>query len=248
MAVIEQGIATKNKKSSRYFEGRYIVPYDKGGESDAEGGWMPNYYVPTNYFLDWSEWSVTRMKTFTIAERIREYGEDKVIKPHYEQTACAVFRSVETYFRAGLTFSRTGVYSPTFRLNSGAVYDTEGSTIFLPVEEEKSMILLTSKLTKFLLKNYAGHTVHCQVDELKELPFLIKLPVSKLIASIIKKQKANPRYDYASHEQLEIDQLVYAAYGLNAADVAEVEAWYARRYPRLAAAQAANCAPVAVTS
>ena len=39
---------------------------------------------------------------------------------------------------------------------------------------------------------------------------------------------------------MEIDGLVYAAYGLNRADIAEVETWYARRYETLAAAQRQN--------
>jgi len=58
--------------------------------------------------------------------------------------------------------------------------------------------------------------------------------------SIVNKQKIDPRYDYASYEQIEIDKLVYEAYGLNAEDIAEVENWYARRYPKLSQAQKAN--------
>jgi len=34
--------------------------------------------------------------------------------------------------------------------------------------------------------------------------------------------------------------LVYKAYGLNEKDITEVENWYARRYPKLSAAQKAN--------
>jgi len=49
---------------------------------------------------------------------------------------------------------------------------------------------------------------------------------------IVKKQ--NPRYDYMSNEQKEIDKLVYEMYGLNADDIEEVETWYARRYLKLA--------------
>ena len=60
------------------------------------------------------------------------------------------------------------------------------------------------------------------------------------VKSLISKQKENPRYDYASHEQIEIDKLVYEAYGLSADDVQEVENWYARRYPKLSNAQKAN--------
>ncbi len=46
------------------YGGRHFVPYDKGGESDAVGGWLPNYYVPTGYFIDWSKTSVDRLKTY----------------------------------------------------------------------------------------------------------------------------------------------------------------------------------------
>jgi hypothetical protein len=35
-------------------------------------------------------------------------------------------------------------------------------------------------------------------------------------------------------------KLVYEAYGLNKDDIKEVENWYVRRYPKLAAAQKAN--------
>jgi len=76
--VIENGLCINpNHKAHqhRYFGGRYFVPYDKGGASDIEGGWLPNYYVPTPYFIDWSEEAVKRMKTLTIADRIRLYNE-----------------------------------------------------------------------------------------------------------------------------------------------------------------------------
>jgi hypothetical protein len=71
--------------------------------------------------------------------------------------------------------------------------------------------------------------------------FIIPLKsIEQYVEAIINKQKQNPRYDYASHEQIEIDRLVYEAYGLNENDTQEVENWYVRRYPKLAAAQKAN--------
>jgi type I restriction-modification system DNA methylase subunit len=36
------------------YSGRHFLPYDKGGESDSDEGWLPNYNVPTQYFIDWS--------------------------------------------------------------------------------------------------------------------------------------------------------------------------------------------------
>jgi hypothetical protein len=98
LSIIDKGISKDVTKSERYFGGRYIIPYDKGGESDAEDGWMPNYYVPTNYFIDWSEWSVNRMKTYTIAQRINENKENKSILEHYNLQVAGVFRNTETYF------------------------------------------------------------------------------------------------------------------------------------------------------
>ncbi|MDD3492001.1 MAG: N-6 DNA methylase [Candidatus Thermoplasmatota archaeon] len=240
--IIERGFH-KSKDEDNFdpdlwFDGRYIVPYDKGGESDTESGWLPNYYVPTDYFIDWSTESVTRMKTLTIADRIREYNEDKEIKPHYETTTAAVIRNKEYYFKEGITFSRTGYYCPTFRFNSKGPFDTEGSVIFFkdefPIDFE--IAVLCSKVVKYLLKNYIGHTVHTQVDELKELPILTKddAAVVSKVRSIVTKQKVNSRYDYMGNEQKEIDQIIYKMYGLSDDDIDEVEKWYARRYPKLA--------------
>ena len=243
LEVINKGISKDDPSSQRYFGGRYIVPYDKGGESDSDGGWMPNYFVPTNYFIDWSDWSVNRMKIYTIAQRIREYEEKKSIKSNYETTTCAVFRSPDKYFTDSISFSRTGVYSPTFRLGSIAPFDTEGSMIFQDfISKEHLAGILTTSLIRYQTKNFIGHTVHAQVDELKEIniPTTSSVKIEDLVNQIIQQQKINPRYDYASHEQIEIDKLVYEAYGLNAEDIAEVENWYARRYPKLSQAQKAN--------
>ena len=233
LEVINKGISKDDPLSQRYFSGRYIVPYDKGGESDSDDGWMPNYFVPTNYFIDWSEWSINRLKTLTVNMRDGNGGSK----------LCSRFQNANTYFQRGISFSRTGVYCPTFRINSASVYDTEGSMIFFNYQTDtfKESCLFSSKFTRYFLKNYVGHTVHTQIDELKDLTFTNQLSFSnKIILAIIQKQKIDPYYDYASHEQIEIDKLVYEAYGLNAEDIAEVENWYARRYPKLSQAQKAN--------
>jgi hypothetical protein len=102
---------------------------------------------------------------------------------------------------------------------------------------------LTSKTTRFFIKNFIDNTVHASADKLKETTILANTEIERvknLVVKIIQSQKSNPRYDYASHEQIKIDKLVYEAYGLNAEDVQEVENWYARRYPKLSVAQKAN--------
>jgi hypothetical protein len=245
MDVIENGISKDDPDSDRYFEGRYIVPYDKGGSSDAAGGWMPNYWVPTDYFIDWSEWAVDRMKNYTIADRIRENNESKEIKEHYETTTCAVLRNTDYYFTDSVSFSRTGVYSPTFRIGSSATFDTEGSVIVQDFFDTHLLIgFLTSRYLKFQAKNFIGHTVHTQVDELKEVSLPTELPslIQKKVDRILHTQKSNKEYDYAVNEQLVIDKLVYESLGLNEQDIQEVENWYARRYPLLVEAQKENLA------
>ncbi len=246
-AVVERGISKEDRRSNRYFGGRYIVPYDKGGESDSGEGWMPNYYVPTNYFIDWSEEAVRAIETLTIADVYRR--KRKAIpsgKAHFETTVAGLFRNQEYYFKIGITFSDTGFYAPTFRLSSGGTFDVMGMTLFSPTDSEQLCGFLASRLTRYLIKNFVNSTVHTQVEGMKPLPLpvsqLVRGRIAEFVHSIVQQQHTNPRYDYASNEQLEIDRLVYEAYGLNEADIREVEDWYARRYKTLADAQRRNLA------
>jgi len=178
--------------------------------------------------VDWSQEAVKRMKTLTVRQRDGE-GEDKL---------CSKIQNKGYYFKKGLTWSLGGFYSPTFRLSGLGIFDVMGSRAVIRDENILIQInaIVSSKLGKFLMKNYLDHTIILQIDELKEMPLSISVNgvIEKLVEQIIKKQKQNPRYDYMSNEQKEIDKLVYEMYGLNADDIKGVETWYARRYPKLA--------------
>ncbi len=104
---------------------------------------------------------------------------------------------------------------------------------------DESIGVCASKMTKFQLKAFVGHSVHAQADELKEilLPSEPVVGIAEKVADIVRRQRSIPRYDYSSNEQILIDRFVYEAYGLNDDDIQEVENWYARRYPKLAKAQ-----------
>ncbi|WP_340106838.1 Eco57I restriction-modification methylase domain-containing protein [Rhodohalobacter sp. 8-1] len=241
LSIIENGISKDDSNSDRYFGGRYIIEYDKGGESDSTEGWMPNYHVPTSYFIDWSEWAIERFNTYKIADRIRDRNENKEIKPHYETTMCAVVRNPDKYFVYGVTYSPTGIYSPTFRLGSGANFGNKGSTIFARISATKLLATLSSRCYRFLLKNFRAHTIESPEQGLMDTTLVTDVSeIDELVDSIIQEQKSDLNYDYASHEQIKINKLVYNAYGLNKHDIREVENWYARRYPRLVAAQKEN--------
>jgi hypothetical protein len=214
--IIEKGFY-KSKKEKNFdpdlwFKGKYIIPYDKGGESKC-------YYFPTNFYIDWSCEAVSHLLN---NKKIRESSG----KPYP--------RNIYYYFKKGITFSRTG-YHATFRLNSSSVFDTEGSTIF-PIFPLKYMLAeLCSKSFLYLSKVFINHTVHVQVDELKEHLVLRKkiAAFSKLVNNIIKKQKNKREYDYTNNEQIQIDRLIYKLYELDKQDIKEIETWYNRRYSNL---------------
>ncbi|HUS10372.1 MAG TPA: N-6 DNA methylase, partial [Pyrinomonadaceae bacterium] len=211
------------------YGGRHYVPYDKGGEGDAEGGWLPNYYVPTQYFIDWSKSAVTRLKTNTSEQQAGRVA--------------ARFQNSDYYFRQGLTWSDAGFYSPTFRLSGVGVFDVKGSRL-IPKHLDNRVVLalLGSTLVRCLIKTMCNHTVSTQVDDLREVPIPpiashVEQALSRLVERIIEKQKLDLRYPYHLHEQKEIDRLVYQLYELSEEDIREVELWYCRRYARLAEAQ-----------
>jgi type I restriction-modification system DNA methylase subunit len=214
----------------RKYGGRHFVPYEKGGESDARGGWLPNYHVPTGYFIDWSKEAVHRLKTFC---------EDPITL-----RGKAVIRNPSYYFKDGITFSDTGFYAPTFRLNSKAVFDVMGMTVFSDsISVDLLLSILVSRLARYLIKNKINHTVHTQVDGLKLVPIIperdgIKIDeIKALVTAITEKQKANQSYPYHQYEQKEIETLIYELYALTPEQIREVEIWYCRRYARLAEAQ-----------
>lgn len=232
-----------NGVDPKKYDGRHFVPYDKGGASDAEGGWMPNYFVPTEYFIDWSKAAVKRLKTATIADVKTRKGQQDRITAGDKTRIASRFQNQPFYFREGITASRVGIYSPTFRNAVIGPFDSGCSNLYS--EKYKPDIfcaLLCSTLFRYLFISLVNHTVNSQVDDLKEIPIPAlssaqKTKLETLVSSIIAQQKTNPRYEYWLHEQREIDALVYELYDLNAAQIREVELWYCRRYPKLAAAQ-----------
>ncbi|MES1160700.1 MAG: N-6 DNA methylase, partial [Bacteroidota bacterium] len=169
--IIERGIHKSkdeiNFDQDCWFEGRYIVPYDKGGGSDTEEGWLPNYFVPGGYFIDWSAQCAAALIR---QKKIR----DKSSRPYP--------RNRNFYFKPGLTYSRTGHYSPTFRVGLGGVFDDKSCSIFIKegLDLYATLAVCSSRLFKFLFKNFLGHTVDSQIDDLKKMPFLISANANQL--------------------------------------------------------------------
>lgn len=204
------------------FNGKYLVPLDRGQAADAEGGLLPNYSIITDYFINWSRESV---------DRIKELGGMR--NPRY-------------YFKKGISFSWTGYYAPTFRENSASVFDQSSSCVFLDTMSiGTGLAILCSKYIRYAAKCLINHTVNSDIHTIRTLPMLRNIDefteqtgrLEDLVTQIMEKQQVDPQYPYHLHEQKEINALVYELYGLNEENIREIELWYSRRYPKLAEAQ-----------
>ncbi len=221
-----EGINLSSKEKEEGIIGkRFYISFEKGRSSNSEIGLLPNYFNHSDkMYINWSVKSVECMRN----ER-------------HSDLANKEFRFIDLNHQ--ISFSTTGQYAPTFRLATGLIFLNKASRLFINFNGNQFYWLgvLNSKIFRFLSINFSNHSVEFGIEDLKMMLVPKKYEgIQNFVTSIIQKQKSNPRYDYASHEQIEIDKLVYEVYGLNAEDIEEVENWYARRYPRLSAAQKAN--------
>ena len=214
-----------NQKQNGILGRRHFVRFEMGMPADTDIGLLPCYHQDdSSIAIDWSPAAV---------EGMRNEG--------HSDLANQEFRFLP--LKQQISFSGTGFYAPTFRTANAPVFLNMASRLFLRHGHDARawLGLLNSKFFRFQMKSFINHGVHVEVDDLKELPAIMPdTRLAELVALIIRKQRSDLSYDYATNEQLEIDRLVYEAYGLNRADIAEVETWYARRYDTLAAAQRQN--------
>ncbi|MCY7331106.1 MAG: BREX-1 system adenine-specific DNA-methyltransferase PglX [Pseudanabaena sp. CAN_BIN31] len=198
----------------------YIM-FEKGGESIDENGDLSHIYKPSDFYINWTKETID------------------------EINSASGLRNKNRYFEEGISFSESGVYSPVFRYFLGCLFANSCPVIFLKNKEYVFYILaiLVSTPIRYILKNYLNHTVYTLLEDIRDIPISNTIfeqeKLSIIISNAIEKLKNEPSAD-RSLFILEIDKLVYEAYGLNAEDIEEVENWYARRYPKLSQAQKAN--------
>jgi len=195
---------------------KHFVPLDKTGISDIEGKILSQYYRLIEFYVDWSSNSVTKMRNDPRGR----------------------FQNSSFYFRQGISYSDTGIYSPMFRLSHGGVFDQKASLIFSDYFSREYLLgILCSKLVKYFVKIFINHSVSAQVDSIKEIPIAIpndnqKHSIENKVNEIIEHQRADSSYDYVN-EQQELDSLIYQLYNLSEQQIQEVEDWYDRKYPKL---------------
>jgi type I restriction-modification system DNA methylase subunit len=233
----------KNGVNPDCYGGRHFIPYEKGSSCDSEEGWLPNYFVPPQYYIDWSNKAVERLRNATIAE-VKESKGSKPEDKDKERVASR-FQNEEYYFKKGIAFSWVGTYAPTFRLKENIPFDHGSSCVFPQQEKDRLYLLaiLCSKAAKFMMRQFINHSLNFGINDLKEVPILYsdvhsndqfhpRVKVVELVKVIIENQQKDWKYDYRK-EQREIDELVYELYGFSKDNVNEVKMWYSRRYPQL---------------
>lgn len=206
----ENGFQVDDMSSDRYF-----VPLDKAGASDIEEGLLPLFWRPEEFFVNWSEDAVAEMKKL--------HGKS------------GVFRNPQYYFRRGISFSNTGIYSPTFRMGHGGVFDQTGSNIFCDVLDQRLLLgILCSTAIRYFEKAFINHGVHAQLDE---LPIVLPTDdeakrIIKIVDSIVDSQKSDGGFDYRKY-LTELDVIINDLYGFDEAERHELDTWYRRHYPKL---------------
>lgn len=192
---------------------RFFVPLDKAGTADIENGLLAEFWRPVEFYVDWSRSSVEEMQRLKGAR----------------------FQNSSSYFEKGISFSNTGIYSPTFRLGHGGVFDQKGSNIFCSVMPREVLLgLLSSTLLRYFAKNYINHGVDTQIEDIP-----VALPneaeqakISDIVTSIIAEQKKSVSYDYRPKRD-ELDTVVFDMYSLSTDERQEVRDWHRRHYPKL---------------
>ncbi|MDB5583309.1 MAG: SAM-dependent methyltransferase [Bradyrhizobium sp.] len=192
---------------------RYWVPLDKAGTADIDKGLLAEYWRPVEFYVDWSAQAVSAMQ-------------------HHPG---GVFRNPQYYFKKGISFSNTGIYSPTYRLGHGGVFDQKGSNIFCDVMDREVLIgILSSTLLRYFAKSFINHGVDSQIDDLPiVLPDIANAQAIKaLVDQIVAGQKVDLKFDYRLIAG-QIDDIVDDLYGLNAEERSEIRSWHHRHYPKL---------------
>lgn len=202
------------------YQGRHLVPFDKGGRSLDETRSLAAWWRPLLYAIDWSRDAVTRMRTLrspTNPGRLRSR-----------------LQNLELGFRPFLVASRVGRYAPTYVLGQGGLFDS-GCTAVIPragVDPESLLAWLGSRFARTLLKGAVNHTVNTQADDLKRLPLPTPEAWPPALPELTRRL-VEARREGAPRAGLlaELNATIARAIGLDADEQRELEEFCDRRYP-----------------
>ena len=199
---------------------RYFIPYDKGGESDPKNSILRKFWSPVDYWIDWSQTSVQ-----LLIERSNLTGSGK-----------AYIRNPQFYFKKGISYAMSGIYSPTFEMGFGGVFDQK-SPLIIPYKEDILKYLLgylNYPLVRYLAKTAIQHTIDTTPDATQQIPVIVPdqnlfdAVTNKVDAILLEKQKNNP----TDNLEKDLNTLFDDFLGISFSTSDEWNTWFKRRYPR----------------
>lgn len=181
------------------------VPYDKG---DKDGN---RWFLPSQYYINWCSQSLNLLKT---SKQSRWQG-------------------YSFYFREGFCWSDVHTISLKFRLKPQSVHDVKSMSLFnclseSIVSEKYILAVMNSTFMSDFIHNFINNTSTCQINDSRRAPIIIPNEeslnkINSLVDSAIdiKKRLFNGDISQSDSEesllkiQCEIDDMVYAIYGIN---------------------------------
>jgi len=200
----------------------HFVPFDTGGEADTGGGELRVIHSKVDYWIDWSEAAVDLLK------KRNKFPSGKAKKPR--------LNNFEKYFSKAIAGTITGLYAPTFFQSFGGVFGQKANLI-IPYEESISdylLLILSSKFTRYVAKNFISNSVDFSTDNFKHLPIPVPtekeiVEASKIIKKVSSMRRGKKGIPYETISKI-VDPYVYRLFGLSMDDQQEIDQWFKRHY------------------
>jgi len=161
------------------------------------------FYCDLEYYIDWSEGSVTELRSFTRGDVRRRKDPEFHGRPTQERERAAVIRNPSYYFSSGLHFNRLGESSPQFWESVEGVFGHEAPLVTLTVPYISAFKdWAYTHVFRAIAKGYYGTMANLQVDALKESPIPLVVPsLGAQLEEVIRLKKEHPEAVFYDNEQ-----------------------------------------------
>ncbi|MDK2817936.1 MAG: Eco57I restriction-modification methylase domain-containing protein [Spirochaetota bacterium] len=212
---------TQDEKDNGIKGERSFVPYDKG---DKDGN---RWYMPTSYCINWSVENVKFLKT---DPKARWQGYTFFFKEGFSWSDVLLTKS--TVIKDKSTFIKA-------RIKESTINDVKSMSLYplYPIITSKYLLVMINSYFMFhYMKQIVNNTISIQINDMRQVPIIIpteeqlqiaeelfdraKAIKDQQIQKLITKDIADEQLDALQNE---VDDFVYALYGLSAEEITIVE-------------------------